>query len=147
MLRFHHRCVCHPEGDDHGGIRSPLAGGRPSQVMHELQRYLTALGTIAAISPLVGLLGTVVGMIKVFQALQLHGAGNANVLAGGISQALITTAAGIAVAIPALIFHRMFVRKVDEHAVTLEQQGSKLIDIMMGDRTVAEALDDGETQA
>lgn len=108
------------------------------QVMHEMQRYLTALGTIASISPLVGLLGTVVGMIKVFQALQLHGAGNANVLAGGISQALITTAAGIAVAIPALIFHRMFVRRVDEHAVTLEQQGSKLIDIMQGDREVNE---------
>ena len=108
------------------------------QVMHEMQRYLTALGTIASISPLVGLLGTVVGMIKVFQALQLHGAGNANVLAGGISQALITTAAGIAVAIPALIFHRMFVRRVDEHAVTLEQQGSKLIDIMQGDREVSE---------
>ncbi len=117
------------------------------QVMHELQRYLTALGTIAAISPLVGLLGTVVGMIKVFQALQLHGAGNANVLAGGISQALITTAAGIAVAIPALIFHRMFVRKVDEHAVVLEQQGSKLIDIMMGDRSASDALGDGEKQA
>ena len=108
------------------------------QVMHEMQRYLTALGTIASISPLDALLGTVVGMIKVFQALQLHGAGNANVLAGGISQALITTAAGIAVAIPALIFHRMFVRRVDEHAVTLEQQGSKLIDIMQGDREVNE---------
>ena len=108
------------------------------QVMHEMQRYLTALGTIASISPLVGLLGTVVGMIKVFQALQLHGAGNENVLAGDISQALITTAAGIAVAIPALIFHRMFVRRVDEHAVTLEQQGSKLIDIMQGDREVNE---------
>ncbi|MEM7220500.1 MAG: MotA/TolQ/ExbB proton channel family protein [Pseudomonadota bacterium] len=112
------------------------------QVMHELQRYLTALGTIAAISPLLGLLGTVVGMIKVFQTLQLHGAGNANVLAGGISQALITTAAGLAVAIPALIFHRMYTRRVDEHAVTLERQGSRLIDIMQGDREVADAVTD-----
>ena len=86
-------------------------------------------------------------MIKVFQALQLHGAGNANVLAGGISQALITTAAGIAVAIPALIFHRMFVRKVDEHAVTLEQQGSKLIDIMMGDRAVSDSVAEEEARA
>ena len=112
------------------------------QVMHEMQRYLTALGTIASISPLIGLLGTVVGMIKVFQALQLHGAGNANVLAGGISQALITTAAGLAVAIPALIFHRMFVRRVDEHAVSLEQQGSKLIDAMQGDREISEAVEE-----
>ena len=68
-------------------------------------------------------------------------------LAGGISQALITTAAGIAVAIPALIFHRMFVRKVDEHAVTLEQQGSKLIDLMMGDRSAPETVTKVEAAA
>ena len=71
-----------------------------SQVSHDMERYLTSLGIIASISPLLGLLGTVVGMIKVFTALMLEGAGNANVLAGGISQALITTAAGLSVAIP-----------------------------------------------
>ena len=103
------------------------------QVMHEMERYLTALGTIASISPLLGLLGTVVGMIKVFTTLMLEGAGNANVLAGGISQALITTAAGLGVAIPALIFHRYFLRRVDDLVVELEQQASKLVDIMQGE--------------
>lgn len=103
------------------------------QASHELERYLTALGIIASITPLLGLLGTVVGMIQVFSALLLEGAGNANVLAGGISQALITTAAGLSVAIPAMIFHRFFLRRVDELVVNMEQEASKLVDIMHGD--------------
>jgi len=103
-------------------------------VMHELERYLTPLGTIASISPLLGLLGTVVGMIKVFTVLMLEGAGNANVLAGGISQALITTAAGLGIAIPALMFHRYFVRRVDDLVVTMEQESSKFVEIMHGER-------------
>ena len=103
-------------------------------VMHELERYLTPLGTIASISPLLGLLGTVVGMIKVFTVLMLEGAGNANVLAGGISQALITTAAGLGIAIPTLMFHRYFLRRVDDLVVTMEQEGSKLVEIMHGER-------------
>lgn len=105
-----------------------------SQVSHDMERYLTSLGIIASISPLIGLLGTVVGMIKVFTALMLEGAGNANVLAGGISQALITTAAGLSVAIPALIFHRFFLRRIDELIVTMEQEAGKLVDILQGDR-------------
>lgn len=105
-----------------------------SQVSHDMERYLTSLGIIASISPLLGLLGTVVGMIKVFTALMLEGAGNANVLAGGISQALITTAAGLSVAIPALIFHRFFLRRIDELVVTMEQEAAKLVDILQGDR-------------
>ncbi len=103
-----------------------------AQVSHDMERYLTSLGVIASISPLLGLLGTVVGMIKVFTALMLEGAGNANVLAGGISQALITTAAGLSVAIPALMFHRFFLRRVDELMVTMEQEASKLVEIMQG---------------
>jgi biopolymer transport protein ExbB len=103
-----------------------------SQVSHDLERYLTSLGIVASVSPLLGLLGTVVGMIKVFTALMIEGAGNANVLAGGISQALITTAAGLSVAIPALIFHRFFQRRVDELVVNMEQEASKLVDIMHG---------------
>ena len=99
---------------------------------HDLERYLTALGIIASIAPLLGLLGTVVGMIQVFKALLLEGAGNANVLAGGISQALITTAAGLSVAIPAMIFHRFFLRRVDELMVSMETEASKLVDIMHG---------------
>ena len=105
-----------------------------AQVSHDLERYLTSLGIIASISPLIGLLGTVVGMINVFTALMLEGAGNANVLAGGISQALITTAAGLSVAIPALIFHRFFMRRIDELVITIEQEAGKLVDIVQGDR-------------
>jgi biopolymer transport protein ExbB len=101
-----------------------------SQVSHDLERYLTSLGVIASISPLLGLLGTVVGMIKVFTALMLEGAGNANVLAGGISQALITTAAGLSVAIPALMFHRFFLRRVDELVMIMEQEAVKLVEMM-----------------
>lgn len=103
-----------------------------SQVSHDLERYLTSLGVIASIAPLLGLLGTVWGMIKVFNALMLEGAGNANVLAGGISQALITTAAGLSVAIPALMFHRFFQRRVDELMVGMEQEGVKLVEMLQG---------------
>lgn len=103
-----------------------------TQVNHDLERYLTALGIIASIAPLLGLLGTVVGMIDVFNSLMLEGAGNANVLAGGISTALITTAAGLSVAIPALMFHRFFLRRVDELVVDVEQESSKLVEMMHG---------------
>jgi len=107
-----------------------------SQVVHELERFIGALGTIAAVSPLVGLLGTVVGMIKVFTALNLEGTGNASVLAGGISEALITTAAGLCVAIPAMMAHRFFVRRVDTLVVTMEQEAVKLVDALHSDRRV-----------
>ena len=99
-------------------------------VLHEMERHLTALGTIASISPLLGLLGTVIGMIEVFALLVGEGAGNAAVLAGGISKALITTAAGLAAAIPALILHRYFLRRVDELAVTMEHQASRLVELV-----------------
>ena len=102
------------------------------QVNHDLERYLTALGIIASIAPLLGLLGTVIGMIDVFDSLMAEGAGNANVLAGGISTALITTAAGLSVAIPALMFHRFFLRRVDELVVDVETQASKLVDMLHG---------------
>ncbi len=107
-----------------------------SQVIHDLERFLGVLGTIAAIAPLLGLLGTVIGMIKVFTALNLEGGGNAAVLAGGISEALITTAAGLTVAIPAMIFHRFFVRRVDSLVITMEQEAVKLVDALHGDRRV-----------
>jgi len=107
-----------------------------SQVVHELERFVGALGTIAAIAPLLGLLGTVIGMIKVFTSLNLNGAGNAAVLAGGISEALITTAAGLTVAIPAMIAHRFFVRRIDSLVVTMEQEAVKLVDALHNDRRV-----------
>lgn len=97
-------------------------------VVHDLERYLTALGTIASICPLLGLLGTVVGMIRVFRVLVAEGAGNAAMLAGGISEALVTTAAGLTVAIPALAFHRYLLRKVDDLVVRMEGEASRLLD-------------------
>jgi len=105
-----------------------------SHVIHELERFMSTLGTIAAISPLLGLLGTVVGMIKVFSVLMESGAGNTALLAGGISEALLTTAAGLGVAIPALIFHRFFSRRIDVLVVTMEQQSTKLVDSLHSDR-------------
>lgn len=97
-------------------------------VVHELERFLNTLGTIAGISPLLGLLGTVIGMIKVFSAIIAYGVGNANELAGGISQALITTAAGLTVAIPSYFFYRYFKGRVEEYVVSMEQQAIFLIE-------------------
>jgi biopolymer transport protein ExbB len=97
-------------------------------VVHELERFLNTLGTIAGISPLLGLLGTVIGMIKVFSAIIAYGVGNANELAGGISQALITTAAGLTVAIPSYFFYRYFKGRVDEYVVSMEVQAISLIE-------------------
>lgn len=107
-----------------------------NQVIHSLERYIGALGTIAAVAPLLGLLGTVLGMIKVFVAIELQGTGNAGALAGGISEALITTAAGLLVAIPAMIAHRFYIRRIDSLAVTMEQEAIKLVDALHSDRRV-----------
>jgi len=104
------------------------------QVAHDLERYLTALGTISAITPLLGLLGTVVGMIKVFAAIMSQGVGDPSVLAGGISEALITTAAGLAVAIPSLMFHRYFEGRVDDLVLNMEEESLKLIEMIHGER-------------
>jgi len=101
-----------------------------AHVVHDLERYLNTLGTIAAVAPLLGLLGTVVGMIKVFAEIMTQGTGNASALAGGISEALITTAAGLTVAIPALVMHRYFTGKIDGIVVELEQETIKLVDAL-----------------
>lgn len=100
---------------------------------HDMEKFLSTLGTIAAISPLLGLLGTVFGMIEVFTAIMIQGTGNTGVLAGGISQALITTAAGLSVAIPALIFHRALTRRVDELLINMEQNSARLVDALHSD--------------
>jgi biopolymer transport protein ExbB len=97
-------------------------------VVHELERFLNTLGTIAGISPLLGLLGTVIGMIKVFSAILVHGVGDANQLAGGISEALITTAAGLTVAIPSFFFYRYFKGKINAYVVSMEEQAINLIE-------------------
>jgi len=112
-----------------------------SHVVHELERYLNTLGTVAAITPLLGLLGTVIGMIRVFTSIKLEGTGNAAVLAGGISEALITTAAGLTVAIPSLFFYRFFQRRIDELVVSMEQEALKLIEVMHSDRADGKRTD------
>lgn len=103
-------------------------------VAHELERFLTALGTVAVITPLLGLLGTVVGMIDVFTVITSKGVGSPTEMADGISKALITTAAGMTVAIPAILFHRFFNRKVDELVVTMEQEALKMVEVLHGER-------------
>ena len=109
------------------------------QVVSHLERYLNTLGTIAAIAPLLGLLGTVIGMIDVFGVIMQAGVGNPGVLAGGISKALITTAAGLSVAIPALMFHRYFNGRVDKLIIGMEEQALRLIEVMQGEREAPES--------
>jgi len=99
-----------------------------------LERNLNTLGTIAAITPLLGLLGTVIGMIKVFAVITTEGVGNPETLAGGISEALITTATGLVVAIPSLIFYRFFRGRINHLVVDMEEQALKLIELLHGDQ-------------
>ena len=99
-------------------------------VVHDLEKHLQTLGTIAAITPLLGLLGTVIGMIKVFSAITTFGVGDPQALAAGISEALVTTAAGLSVGIPCLMFHRYFRGKVNELTVDMEQQALKFMKIL-----------------
>lgn len=108
------------------------------QVVAELERFLNSLGTIASVAPLLGLLGTVLGMIDVFGVIMDAGVGNAAMLAGGISKALITTAAGLSVAIPALLFHRFFDNKVARLALDMEEQSLRLVEVMKGEREAGE---------
>ena len=99
-------------------------------VVHDLERYLNTLGTIAAVSPLLGLLGTVTGMIRTFSALMSGGTGDPASLAGGISEALITTEAGLMVAIPALIAYRYLRGRVDALVVQMEKEAIALVDAL-----------------
>jgi biopolymer transport protein ExbB len=129
------------------GIRSVAAEPRITEValrqsienagreaVHRTERYLTALGTIASAAPLLGLFGTVVGMIEIFGSQSPSGGTNPAQLAHGISIALYNTAFGIAISIPSLIFYRHFKNKVDGFVVQMEQAASKLIDIVHGER-------------
>jgi biopolymer transport protein ExbB len=102
-------------------------------VAHDLDRYLNMLGTIAAISPLLGLLGTVTGMIRTFEAITTAGIGNPTAMAGGISEALLTTAAGLLVAIPALVAYRYLRGRVDSLVIQMEKESIKLVQAI--DRT------------
>lgn len=105
-------------------------------VCHRLERFMNTLGTIASVSPLLGLLGTVFGMIQMFLKILVTGIGDVNQLAGGIGQALVSTAGGLCVAIPALMFHRYFRGLIAEYVLEMEAQSISLVD----------ALDDGNMQ-
>jgi biopolymer transport protein ExbB len=96
-------------------------------VAHELERYLNALGTIAAITPLLGLLGTVTGMMRTFKAITVAGVGNPAAMASGIAEALITTAAGLLVAIPALVAYRYLRGRVDSLVIQMEKESIRLV--------------------
>jgi len=102
-------------------------------VAHELERFLTTLGTIATASPLLGLFGTVIGMIEIFGSQSPTGS-NPQQLAHGISIALYNTAFGIGIAVPSLILYRHFKNKVEGLVVEMEEQASKLVDIVHGER-------------
>jgi biopolymer transport protein ExbB len=103
-------------------------------VVPELERFLNTLGTIASVTPFLGLFGTVVGMIQMFAGISTHGVGDPAVVAGGIAQALITTAAGLAVAIPTVMFYRYFRGRVNELLVDMEQEAIKLTEVLQGQR-------------
>ncbi len=102
-------------------------------VVHDLERFLNMLATIAAISPLLGLLGTVTGMMRTFKAITVAGIGNPAAMAGGIAEALITTAAGLLVAIPALVAYRYLRGRVDALVIRMEKESIKLVQAI--DRT------------
>ena len=99
-------------------------------LVHRMERYLNTLGTIAAAGPLLGLFGTVVGMIEMFLGILDHGIGDANQLAGGIGKALVCTAAGMLVAIPALAFHRYFRGRIAGYIVDMEHEAIRLMDVL-----------------
>ncbi len=103
-------------------------------VAHDLERFIGALGTIATASPLLGLLGTVLGMIKIFSVVSSEGVGDPGLLAGGIAEALITTVTGLFIAIPSLILYRYFRGRVDDLIITMEQEALKMVEIMLGER-------------
>lgn len=104
-------------------------------VVADLERFLNTLGTIAEVSPLLGLLGTVFGMIQTFNVISAHGVGNPNLMSNGIAVALITTAAGLSVAIPALMCHRYFQAKVNTLVITMEQEAIHLVETLHETRT------------
>jgi len=105
-------------------------------VVHNLERYQNALGTVALVAPMLGLVGAVLGIMHVFNQIRFHGTGDPGVLAGGISEALITTASGLLVAIPATMMHRFFNGRITSLVVQLEQESLKLVDALHGDRKV-----------
>ncbi|HUO79972.1 MAG TPA: MotA/TolQ/ExbB proton channel family protein [Steroidobacteraceae bacterium] len=116
-------------------------------VVHELERFLNMLGTIAAVSPLLGLLGTVIGIITAFNAITQQGVGDPKMLSGGIGQALIATAAGLIVAIPSLMGYRYLRGKVDGLVIAMEKEALKLVRSLDERRAAADPLVEHERLA
>jgi len=123
LNRHHDRSIMQESIEDVGRL-----------VAHQLERYLNTLGTVASISPLLGLLGTVFGIIRAFAAMTSKGIGDPAMMAGGISEALVTTAAGLIVAIPAMVFYRYLRGRVDEPVLIMEHEAMKLVEVMQGAR-------------
>jgi biopolymer transport protein ExbB len=121
--RHHSRAVMKESIEDAGRLE-----------VHEMERFLNTLGTIAAVAPLLGLLGSVVGLMEVFSSMTTHGVGNPQALGAGISKIMIATASGLVVAIPSLIFYRYFQGLVDEIAMLMEQEAIKMVEVLQGER-------------
>lgn len=103
-------------------------------VSHNLERFLMPLGTIASAGPLLGLLGTVIGMIEMFMGILSHGLGDVSQLAGGIGKALVCTATGMVIAIPSLLFYRYFKARIAQHVISIEQEVALLVDVIENDK-------------
>ncbi len=101
-------------------------------VVHKMEHFLNALGTIASAGPLLGLFGTVVGMIQMFMGILSHGVGDVNQLAGGIGKALVCTATGMIIAVPSLMFHRYFKGRIAGYVIEMEQDATRLLDALDG---------------
>ncbi|MBS0387153.1 MAG: MotA/TolQ/ExbB proton channel family protein [Proteobacteria bacterium] len=108
-------------------------------VVHELERFINTLGTIAGVAPLLGLLGTVGGIIKAFNAINAGGMGDPRMLSGGIAQALVTTAAGLCVAIPALIGYRYLRGRIDRIVIEIEKDAIMLADALESKQSAGQA--------
>ena len=111
-------------------------------VVHQMERFLNTLGTIAGVAPLMGLLGTVLGIIEMFLTILKTGVGDANQLAGGIGQALVSTAGGLVLAIPALMFYRYFRGLINEYVIDMEKQAIALMDVL--DNRMPESAIEGD---
>jgi len=120
-------------GVQRGVLKEILEEVGRQEVAH-LERFIGVLGVIAAIAPLLGLLGTVIGMIEVFQQISLVGVGKADVLAGGISKALNTTAGGLTVAIPTMVAYRYYESRVNRFVIEIEQHALRFVELLKGER-------------
>lgn len=117
-------------GEEKGEIKEAIEDAGSLEVPY-IERHLRILGTIVTVSPLLGLLGTIMGMIKAFNVISIQGVGNPGALAGGISEALITTAVGLSIAIPSLVFYNYFAHRAERLVRTLERSSSDFLELLV----------------